>query len=264
MFQTNLLAGRNAFCAGATSGINLAIAQAFAAHGAQVYVVSRNPDKVRDAIALIGPHAAGMAADVRDFDAITRAAAECHERGPIDIVLSGAAGNFLCRASDLSPKGFRTVIDIDLVGGFHVMKATYPHLRRPGASIINISALQSFITLPLQAHAAAAKAGLDALVKSLAQEWGPEGIRINSIAPGAVTGTEGMRRLAPDAAATASLTTETPLRRWATLADITNLALFLASPLSAYITGDIIVADGGYSLGKSYLGDAPSAPARAP
>ena len=145
VFRPGLFAGRTAFLAGATSGINLAIAQRYSELGANVYVISRSPEKIAAAVTLLGYNAAGRAADVREFDAVSAAAQDCVDRwGPIDIVVSGAAGNFLARAADLSPKGFRTVIEIDLIGSFHVLKAAYPLMRRPGAVAINISALQSF------------------------------------------------------------------------------------------------------------------------
>lgn len=255
VFRSDILKGQTAFCSGASSGINLAIARVFAAHGASLFIISRDELKVEAAVASIGAdRAGGCSADVRDFEQVSQAIAKARDRfGPIDILLSGAAGNFLVSAAEMTPKAFRTVIDIDLIGGFNVMKAAYPALRRPGASIISLSALQAFVAMPLQAHASAAKAGLDALVKSLALEWGAEGIRVNSIAPGPVSDTEGMRRLAPTVEAVASLTAMTPLRRWASQEDVANLALFLASPLAANITGEVIVTDGGYSIGKSYL-----------
>ena len=246
--------GKVAFCAGATSGINLRVAERMREAGAKVFILSRDLSKVEAAIDALGgdENADGVAADVRDYDAIAAAAARCAERfGAIDVVLSGAAGNFLSRAADLSPKGFRTVLEIDLLGGFHVMKAAYPHLRRPGASIINISALQSFVAMPGQAHACAAKAGLDSLVRALALEWGCEGIRVNSIAPGPVAKTEGMARLAPSREAEQALTAAIPLGRWASKDDIAELALFLASAASANITGTVIVSDGGYLAGRN-------------
>lgn len=240
--------------AGGTSGINLAIARRLGELGAAVHVFSRDPAKVAAAVRELAEicDAGGAIADVRDFDAVTVAVGAGLEKfGIVDILVSGAAGNFLARAADLSPKGFRTVIDIDLIGGFHVMKAAYPHLRRPGASIINISALHAFTAFPNQVHVCAAKAGLDAMVRSLALEWGPEGIRVNSIAPGAVSDTEGMARIAPTQADRDRFTRDTPLGRWTTKAEIADLAVFLASDASASITGTVMVADGGYMAGRT-------------
>jgi NAD(P)-dependent dehydrogenase (short-subunit alcohol dehydrogenase family) len=254
VFRPDLLAGRTAFLAGATSGINLAIARRYAGLGARVYVISRNPAKVEAAVASLGSGAAGRTADVREFDAVAAAMQDCVDRwGPLDIVLSGAAGNFLARAADLSPKGFRTVIDIDLIGTFHVLKAAYPHLRRPGGVAINISALQSFQPASGQVHACAAKAGIDQVMRCLALEWGPEGIRVNSIAPGPIAGTEGMSRLTPTAEAEARLTRTIPLGRYGETADIADLAVFLASDAARNITGALIVSDGGQAVGSGAI-----------
>jgi NAD(P)-dependent dehydrogenase (short-subunit alcohol dehydrogenase family) len=254
VFRPDLLAGRTAFLAGATSGINLAIAQRFVELGAQVYVISRKPEKVEAAVALLGPSAAGRAADVREFEAVEAAMQECVARcGAIDIVVSGAAGNFLARAAELSPKGFRTVIDIDLIGSFHVLKAAYPHLRRPGGVAINISALQSFQPAQAQVHACAAKAGIDQMMRCLALEWGPEGIRVNSIAPGPIAGTEGMSRLTPTPEAEQRLTSTIPLGRYGDKADIADLAVFLASDAARNISGALIVSDGGQTVGAGAI-----------
>ena len=129
---------------GGTSGINRGIAEAFASHGARVAVASRKQDRVDDTVAALmalGAEAMGFVADVRDFDAVDRGLASVHERfGELDVVVSGAAGNFPSLAADLSSNGFRSVMEIDLLGTFHVMSAAYPRLRKPGASVINICA----------------------------------------------------------------------------------------------------------------------------
>lgn len=254
VFRPGLFAGRTAFLAGATSGINLAIARRYAGLGARVYVISRDPAKVESAVALLGEQAAGRAADVRDFEAVSAAVQDCADRwGAIDIVVSGAAGNFLARAADLSPKGFRTVIDIDLVGSFHVLKSAYPHLRRPGGVALNISALQSFQPAHAQVHACAAKAGIDQMMRCLALEWGPEGIRVNSIAPGPIAGTEGMSRLTPTPESEARLTSTIPLGRYGDRQDIADLAVFLASDAARNISGALVVSDGGQAVGAGAI-----------
>lgn len=183
---------------GGTSGINLGIAKAFARCGACVGVMSRSTDKVENAVRALedlDATAYGYSADVRDAEAVARAlSAFARDAGEIETLISGAAGNFLAPANKLSPNGFKTVVDIDLLGTFNVMKAAYPHLRRPGGSIINISAPQSYVPMELQVHACAAKAGVDQVTRTLALEWGPEGIRVNSISPGPIQGTAGSAR----------------------------------------------------------------------
>ena len=172
--------GCNVFVAGGTSGINLGIARAFAAAGARLGVASRRQEKVDAAVAQLGAGARGYAFDVRDAEATAAAfAAFAAEAGPIDVLVSGAAGNFPAAAKDLSPNGFKAVVDIDLLGTFHVMRAAYPHMKRPGGSLINISAPQASIPMAMQIHVCAAKAGVDMVTRCLAIEFhrGPAGER---------------------------------------------------------------------------------------
>lgn len=237
---------KNIFVAGGSSGINFGIANGFATRGATVGILSRTREKVESACAALrqsGTQTYGYTADVRNFDAVASAISSFAEaNGSIDVVVSGAAGNFQALAADLSSNGFKTVIDIDLLGTFHVMKAAFPFLTRPGASLINISAPQSWVPLERQVHACAAKAGVDQVTRTLALEWGKEGIRVNSIAPGAIDNTEGMRRLGPQVG---EILKAIPLGRMGTVADIADVAAFLASDASRYVSGAVIPVDGG-------------------
>lgn len=251
-FRDRILAGKTALVTGGGSGINLAIARRFAEHGASVALVGRTKEKLDEAAAEIGKAggtASGHPADVRDYDALAgaiRAARDKH--GELDLVVCGAAGNFPAPVLGMSANGFKSVVDIDLLGTFNTCRAAFEHLRRPGASIINISAMQAFTPMPMQAHVCAAKAGVDMLTKCLAIEWGAEGVRVNSIAPGAVDDTEGMRRLAPTPEIRQQFTRGVPLQRFATKDEIADLALFLASDAAGFITGAILVCDGGQSI----------------
>ncbi len=258
-FLPDLLAGRTAFVAGGTSGINLAIARALTRHGARVAVFSRSQARVDAAVlelSAIGPAATGFAGDVREYAVVERSLARTAElgEGVIDIVVSGAAGNFVAPAAELSPNGFKAVVDIDLLGTFNVLRAAHGVLRKPGASLINISAPQSTEAYWGQVHVSAAKAGVDMVTRSLAVEWGEEGIRVNAIVPGPVRDTEGMARLAPDEALRASWEQANPLRRFGTGDDIANVALFLCSDAASYVNGAIIYCDGGQVLsgGRDY------------
>ena len=174
------------------------------------------------------------------------------ELGPIDVLVAGAAGNFLCPAEQLSANGFKTVIDIDLLGSFNASRAAFEQLKDTRGSIIFISAGQAFTPYAFQLHVAAAKAGIDMMMRNLALEWGRYGIRVNSIAPGPIEGTEGMKRLASPAALE-QIRQAVPLGRLGTVDDIGQLAVFLASPLASYITGTLVVADGGQNLPGSAL-----------
>jgi len=244
--------GRHLFVAGGSSGINFGVAQAFARAGACVTLISRSADKVAAAAAqleALGARALGVAADVRHPEAVEKALSEGHARfGPIDVLLSGAAGNFLARAMDMSPNAFKTVVDIDLLGSFNVARMAYPHLRKPGASIIQVSAGQAFTPTPYQAHVCAAKAGVDMLTRVLAAEWGPDGIRINSIVPGPIADTEGLKRLAPTDGTLDAMAERVPLKRLGRIDDIARMALFLASDWGSYVTGAVIPVDGGLAL----------------
>jgi NAD(P)-dependent dehydrogenase (short-subunit alcohol dehydrogenase family) len=254
-FRPDLLAGKVAFVAGGTRGINLAIARALAAHGAAVAVMSRDPGRVQGAAALLaaeGARAMGCVGDVRQYAAVEAAMTEAHRAlGPLDIVVSGAAGNFLCPADRLSPNGFRTVVEIDLLGTFHVLRCARGLARVPGASFVNISAPQSTQAYWGQAHVSAAKAGVDMLTRSLAVEWGPEGIRVNAIVPGPIGETEGMARLVPTAEVRAAWEATNPLRRFGTAAEVAQVALFLSSDAAAYVNGAVIPCDGGQVLASA-------------
>ena len=247
----------NVFVAGGTSGINLGIAEAFAAAGATASVHSRSEEKVSAAVAKLesyGGTAAGFAADVRDPQAISEALGAAHETfGPFDVLISGAAGNFPAPALGISSNGFRAVMEIDVLGTFHVLRFGHQYLKTPGASVINISAPQAYIPMPLQIHVCAAKAGVDMITRVLSMEWGPQGIRVNSIVPGPIEGTEGMKRLAPTPEAEARSREAVPLGRWGTTRDIANMAMFLASPFASYVSGAVIPVDGAMTVSNSGL-----------
>ena len=241
------------FVAGGTSGINLGVAQAFGDAGARVAVLSRSQAKVDAAVASLreyGGEAQGFAADVRDYAAIEDALGRAHTHvGKIDVLVSGAAGNFPAKAVGMSANAFKSVVDIDLLGTYHVLRAAYPYLKKPGASVINISAPQSFLPMSYQMHVCAAKAGVDMITRVGALEWGREGVRVNSVVPGPIAGTEGMARLAPNVEAEAGVKGTVPLGRYGTTLDIANCCLWLASNMASYVSGAVIPVDGGWSLG---------------
>lgn len=244
--------GKHVFIFGGTSGINLGIARSFAAAGAHVAVASRSEDKVNAAVAELaelGPGSEGYSLDVRDAEAVDAALADyAGKHGELDVLVSGAAGNFPALANKMSPNGFKSVVDIDLLGTFHVLRAAYPHLKKPGASVINISAPQAFIAMPLQSHVCAAKAGVDMLTRTLALEWGAAGIRVNSISPGPIDETEGMARLAPTDAAREACRKTVPMQRFGSVTEIGNAAMFLSSDAAEYVSGVVLPVDGGWAV----------------
>ena len=250
-FKDGILEGKVAFIAGGTSGINLGIAKRFAQLGAKVAVLGRNPEKAANAAIEIGHDAIALTADVRDYGAIRSAMEEVRNRfGPMDIVVSGAAGNFLAPVLGMSANAFKAVVDIDLLGTFNVFRGCHDLLNLPGASLIAITAGQADHAFQLQAHACAAKAGINQLVRVLALEWGPD-VRVNGISPGPIANTEGIARLAPDAATREKHYERIPMKRWGEVEEVAESAVFLCSTAAHYITGIILECDGGSQLGDA-------------
>ena len=256
-FAEGILAGRVAFVTGGGTGITGGVARALAEAGARVALVSRRQENLDPAAARIneaGGEALAVAADVRDYAQVERAVAATVERfGRLTIVVNGAAGNFLCPADELSPNGFGTVVDIDLKGTFNVCRAAFAQLKQHRGQILNISATLHYGGTPYQLHVSAAKAGVDALTRNLAVEWGAHGIRTNAIAPGPIEDTEGMSRLVP-APVKEKLRRRIPLGRFGRIRDIEQLAVFLCSDAAAYINGAVIAVDGGPWLNNRLVG----------
>ena len=257
IFAKDILQGRVAFVTGGGTGITGGVARAFAERGAKVAITSRKEENLatmKKVIEDAGGECFIAAADVRDFDAVQAAINAATEHyGKIDIVVNGAAGNFLCAANELSANGFGTVVDIDTKGTFNVCRAAFEELKKSRGQILNISATLHYLATPMQIHVSAAKAGVDAITRNLSVEWGRHGIRVNGIAPGPIEDTEGMKRLLPEALKE-KITRKIPLGRFGRIADIENAALFLTSDAAAYINGVTLVVDGGQWLQGTSLG----------
>jgi len=263
IFSNGILNGRVAFVTGGGTGITGGVARALAEAGANVALVSRSIDHLEPAAKAINDaHASSpevgeafaIAADVRNFEQTEAAILATTVRfGKIDIVVNGAAGNFLSPAEALSPNGFGTVVDIDLKGTFNVCRAAFAQLKEHQGQILNISATLHYLGTPMQLHVSAAKAGVDALTRNLAVEWGRHGIRVNGIAPGPIEDTEGMKRLVPEPVKE-KLKKNIPLGRFGRINDIENAAVFLCSDAASFINGAILVVDGGQWLLGSRLG----------
>jgi len=232
VFSERLFAGKHVFVTGGGSGINLGIAKNFAALGAAVSICGRSQERLDGAAAelrALGGQVFVRSADVRDYAALEAAISDAGQAlGPMSTLVCGAAGNFPAPAEAISPNGFKAVVDIDL--------------------IVFVSAGQAYSPHALQAHVGAAKAGVDMLMKDLALDWGKYGIRSNSVVPGPIDDTEGMRRLAPLAGSKEQFMKAVPLGRLGHVDDIGAVAVFLASPLASYVTGTVLVADGGMNL----------------
>ena len=257
IFQPNILESKVAFVTGGGTGITGGVARAFAEHGAKLAIVSRKEENLiamKQFIEENGGECFAVPADVRDYAAVENAVAKTKEYfGKIDIVVNGAAGNFLCSANELSANGFGTVVDIDTKGTFNVCRAAFEELKRSQGQILNISATLHYLATPMQIHVSAAKAGVDAITRNLSAEWGRHGIRVNGIAPGPIEDTEGMKRLLPESVKD-KITKKIPLGRFGRIADIENAALFLCSDAASYISGVTLVVDGGHWLLGTSLG----------
>ena len=257
MFTRDLLAGRAALVTGGGTGICRGIALALAAHGCDIAITSRRAEHLEPTareIEHIGVRSLAVPGDVRDPAALQQAVdGAALAFGRLDILVNGAAGNFLCHAENLSPNGFATVVDIDLKGTFNACRAALPYLKVRGGLILNISATLHYGGTAAQLHVSAAKAGIDALTRNLAVEWGAYGIRVNAIAPGAIDGTEGVRRLLSEELRQRAIDAN-PLKRLGTIGDIAHAALFLCSDGATYINGATLVVDGGQWLTNRALG----------
>jgi len=269
VFLPDLLNGQVALITGGGSGTGLGISELLASLGMHVVIASRKPehfDAAREQLAATGASVSSIALDVRNQERVKEvvdSVAQAH--GRIDLLVNNAAGNFYAPSATLSPNAWKAVVEIDLYGTFHCSQAVYPVMKAQGGGrIVSTSMTLHYRGWPQMAHATAAKAGVDALTRTLAVEWAPERIRVNAVAPGPIP-TEGVRKAftpppdsgIPDlfAAATERMDTyareRIPLGRWGTPRDIANMVAYLASPAGDWITGAIFVVDGGEWLAKS-------------
>ncbi len=257
VFNSDILHGKVAFVTGGATGITGGVARAFAEHGAKLAITSRKEENLiakKQFIEENGGECLAVVADVRDYAAVENAVAKTIEHyGKIDIVVNGAAGNFLCAANELSANGFGTVVDIDTKGTFNVCRASFDALKESRGQVINISATLHYLATPMQIHVSAAKAGVDAITRNLSVEWGRHGVRVNGIAPGPIEDTEGMKRLlVPELRD--KIMRKIPVGRFGRIEDIENAALYLASDAASFVNGVTLVVDGGsWLLGTSLM-----------
>ncbi|MFL5613750.1 MAG: SDR family oxidoreductase [Gemmatimonadaceae bacterium] len=267
VFRAGLYEGQVALITGGATGIGFGIAQLLGALGAHVVIASRKQEHLDSAAATLsgaGTRVSAVSVDVRDPDRVKTMVEQAQrEAGRIDILVNNAAGNFYAPSESLSANAWKSVIEIDLNGTFFCSQAVFPVMKAQGGGrIISISMTLHYRGWPLMAHATAAKAGIDALTRTLALEWARHGIRVNAVAPGPIP-TEGVRKAftppsdggVPDVFAVERALEDyakksIPLRRWGTPNDIANAIAFLASPAAEWITGSIFVVDGGEWLAR--------------
>ena len=257
-FSDNLLEGKVALITGGGTGLGLATARAFGANGAKLVIASRSAEHVEGGAATLREQeieALPLVCDVREpnqVEAMVDAAIE--HFGRVDVLVNNAAGNFLVRAEDLSPGGWKAVTRIVLDGSWFCSRAVYKHMKdQGGGNILNVLATYATGAGPLTVHSAAAKAGVLSLTRTLAVEWADAGIRVNAIAPGPVDTHGAGSRLWNSDEARASIAEKLPMGRFGTEAEIADAAIFLVSDAASYVTGTMLPVDGGLTLGEGHL-----------
>ncbi|BFZ02814.1 hypothetical protein BsWGS_05853 [Bradybaena similaris] len=248
-FRSDLLRGKVAFITGGGSGICFTIAEIFMRHGCDTAISGRKLDRLKLSSKTLseatGRRCLPIQMDVRKPQEVLDAVDSClKEFGRIDILINGAAGNFLCPLENMSFNAFKTVIEIDTLGTFNVSKVVFDkYFKSNGGVIINITAMLHHRGTILQAHVGSAKAAIETLTRHQALEWGPKGVRVLCVAPGPIADTEGMSRLGMGASEK-NISLRIPIRRMGTRQEIAEICLFLASDMAGLITSSTIEADG--------------------
>jgi len=251
--------GKTAFVTGGGTGLGLAVSTRLGRLGANVVCASRDTthhEELLERGRREGFEVLSAALDVREPHDVKRVVREAVDRfGRIDVLVNNAAGNFVCPTLLLAPKGFKAVIDIALNGVFYVTREVARVMRDGGGSIVNISAPYASTGKPGVVHSACAKAGVEAMTKSLAAEWASLGIRVNAVSPGPFHSRGAADRLWPSEEIEAQILGEIPLGRFGTADEVAEIVCHLASPLAPWITGSVWLADGGWSLPKALVDD---------
>jgi NAD(P)-dependent dehydrogenase (short-subunit alcohol dehydrogenase family) len=261
MFAPELLRGQVAVITGGGTGIGLAIARRLGGLGARIAIGSRNSRHLEEGCAALrasGIDALAVQVDVRLPEQVDEMVERTVKHfGGLDILVNNAAGNFICRAEDLSPNGWNAVIGIVLNGSFYCSRAAGQYMigSGRGGSIVSILANYVWTGSPGTIHSAAAKAGVMAMTQTLAAEWARHRIRVNAVAPGPVEASPGAaEQLWSSPAAVERITAMVPLKRWGRPDEIADAVVFLAAPQSGFITGEILTVDGGTWIGRGTFG----------
>jgi NAD(P)-dependent dehydrogenase (short-subunit alcohol dehydrogenase family) len=261
MFEANLLKDQVAVITGGGTGIGLAIATRLGRLGARIAIASRNAEHLEqgsNALRETGIDALAIQLDVRNPEQVDEMVLRTVKHfGGLDILVNNAAGNFICRAEDLSPNGWNAVIGIVLNGSFYCSRAVgqYMIARKRGGSIVSILANYVWTGSPGTIHSAAAKAGVMSMTQTLAVEWAPHGIHVNAVAPGPIEASPGAaRQLWNSPEAVERITAMIPGRKWGTPDQVADAVVFLAAPQSSFISGEILTIDGGTWVNRGTFG----------
>ena len=251
MFQPDLLRGKRILITGGGTGLGKASAQRFLELGAEVYICGRRHDVLtataKELADATGGRIHARPCDVREAAAVDEMITTIWEQGPLDVLMNNAAGNFLARTEELSLRAFETVIGIVLMGTLHTTLACGKRwlAEKRSAVVLNITTTYTTTGSAYVVPSAISKAGVQALTRSLAIEWGDRGIRMNAIAPGPVPTEGAFSRLLPRPELEEMAKTRNPLGRFGTVEEFANLAAFLISDGSGYINGEVVTMDGG-------------------
>lgn len=256
MFKEDTLLDKTILVTGGGSGLGLSMAKGFAETGANIAICGRTEERLQKAIKEIvavkeGVRAQYYVADVRNFEEVQMMMERLvNDFGALDGLVNNAAGNFLASSEDLSPGGFKAIVDIVLHGSFNCTHqfGNYLIKEKRAGSILNIVTTYATYGSAFVLPSACAKAGVLAMTKSLAYEWAEYGIRVNAIAPGAFKTKGAWSRLAPAGMAENMMKTQNPTKRLGKHEELANLAIFLMSDLASYITGEEVIIDGGEHL----------------
>src|SRR4051812_14321064 len=260
MFAPELLKGQVAVVTGGGTGIGLAIARRLGTLGARIVIASRQSENLEHgwhSLRESGIDALAIQLDVRKPEQVDEMVERTVKHfGSLDILVNNAAGNFVCRAEELSPNGWNAVIGIVLNGTFYCSRAVgqYMIARKRGGSIVSILANYVWTGSAGTVHSAAAKAGVMSMTQTLAVEWASHGIRVNAIAPGPIESAGAAKQLWDSDEAVERITKMVPLRRWGKPEEVADTLAFLVSSHAGFITGEILTIDGGAWLGRGTFG----------
>ena len=252
MFNTDLLKNKRILVTGGGTGLGKGMAQRFLELGAEVYICGRREEVLKTTQAELSANGIihALPCDVRNLDAVEAMIDSIWRAAPLDILVNNAAGNFIARTEELSPRAFESVIGIVLMGTLHATMACgrrWLKSSHPG-TVLSISATYAPVGSAYVVPSAVSKAGVEALTRSLAVEWGNRGIRMNAIAPGPIPTQGAFSRVLPRPELETLALNRNPLHRFGTIEELANLAAFLVSDGSSYINGEVIRMDGGEFL----------------